>query len=43
MQYVEDMFGLAYTLIPRVFGSLQSELDRALAAFERGRRIIFER
>jgi len=31
MQYIEDMFGLAYVFIPRAFGSLQSELDRALA------------
>jgi hypothetical protein len=30
------MFGLAYVFIPRVFSSLQSELDRALAAFKRG-------
>jgi hypothetical protein len=36
MQYIEGMFGLAYVFIPRVFSSLQSELDRALAAFKRG-------
>lgn len=30
------MFGLAYVVIPRKFSSLQSELDRALAAFKRG-------
>src|SRR5215467_3736629 len=36
MQYIGGMFGLAYVFIPRVFSSLQSELDRALAAFKRG-------
>src|SRR5438105_3788763 len=30
------MFGLAYVFIPHTFGSLQSELDRALAPFKRG-------
>src|SRR6266581_3936443 len=36
MPYTGDMFGLAYVFIPRVLSSLQSELDRALAAFKRG-------
>jgi len=36
MSYTEGMFGLAYVFIPRTFSSLQSELDRALAAFKRG-------
>jgi hypothetical protein len=30
------MFGLAYVFIPCAFTSLQSELDRALAAFKHG-------
>lgn len=30
------MYGLAYVLVPRKFDSLQSELDRTLAAFKRG-------
>lgn len=30
------MYGLAYVLVPSRFESLQSELDRALAAFKRG-------
>ena len=30
------MYGLAYVLVPRQFNSLQSELDRTLAAFKRG-------
>jgi hypothetical protein len=30
------MCDLAYVLVPRQFDSLQSELDRTLAAFKRG-------
>jgi hypothetical protein len=33
---VEDMYGLAYVLLPSAFASLQSELDRTLAPFRRG-------
>jgi len=37
------MYGLAYVLVPRQFDSLQSELDRTLAAFKRGGKDDFPR
>jgi hypothetical protein len=37
------MYGLAYVLIPGRFGSLQSELDRTLARFQRGGEDAFPR
>lgn len=37
------MYGLAYVLIPRVFDSLQMELDRTLAPFMRGGDDVFPR
>jgi hypothetical protein len=43
MPYTDGMFGLAYVFIPRAFSSLQSELDRALAAFKRGGEDDFSR
>jgi hypothetical protein len=43
MSYIGIMFGLAYVFIPRAFSSLQSELDRALAAFKDGGKNDFPR
>jgi hypothetical protein len=38
-----DVYGLAYVLIPRIFHSLQAELDQSLAPFKRGGEDVFPR
>jgi hypothetical protein len=40
---VEEMYGLAYVLVPSRFVSLQSELDQTLARFRRGGDDMFPR
>jgi hypothetical protein len=40
---VEEMYGLAYVLVPSRFVSLQSELDQTLARFRRGGEDLFPR